>query len=308
MKTVADVILFSRHYHTESGDFVNVGYFKCSGVTYVSLYDVMNAAGMRSPCLLRLIETKRFFRSSDRGIAAFSAAPVVDVVKAIEEYKIARNTPIRFRHKLANVGSWLYHAFLAPVTVDGKKLGKKEKKAKKSVSDRSESSSAELPVEDFGVINHTVLGKTLTEITPDYISRTHSYTSACLPDESLFKASDIMRLLNLSKRVRAVGLSTVFVRFRGRGKTMEHIKFVPLTALTKYLKYASRKPEARALLEWLETEYKSDNKSDHKSEPAALRRESPVHEIESTTRSCIEELKAIRSKVDELLNSLDTLI
>jgi hypothetical protein len=304
MKTIADVVLYSLNYHTESGDFVNVGHFKYSGVAYVSLYDVMNAAGMRSPCLSRLVATKRLFRSSDRGIAAFSAAPVFDVVKAIEEYKIARNTPIRFRHRLAGVGSWLSDAFLSPITVDGKKRGEKEKKAKKSVSDRLASSSTELSQGDFGVIEHTVLGKTLTEITPDYISRTHSYTAACMPDESLFKASDIGRLLNLSEKVRAVGLSTVFVRFRGRGKTLEHTKFVSLTELTKYLKYASRKPEARALLEWLETEYKSDNKS----EPVTQRRESPVREIESTTRSCIEELKAIRSKVDELLNSLDTLI
>ena len=231
MKTVADVILFSMRYCTESGDFVNVGYFKYSGVPYVSLYDVMAAAGLRSPCLSRIVETKQLFRSSDRGIAAFIAAPVVDVVKAIDEYKTARNTPIRFRHKLANVGSWLYHAFLAPVTVDGKKRGKR--KAKKSVSDRSESSSAELSGGDFGVIKHTVLGKTLTEITPDYISRTHSYTAACMPDESMFKASDIVGLLNSSKKVRAVGLSTVFVRFRGRGKTMGHIKFVPFTALIR---------------------------------------------------------------------------
>lgn len=312
MKTIADVILFSMHYYTESGDFVNIGYFKYSGVVYVSLSDVMNAAGLRSPCLLRLIETKRLFRSSDMGIATFSAAPVFDVVKAIEEYKIARNTPVRFRHKLANVGSWLYHAFLAPITVDGKRRGKKENSAEKSVTGGSESSSTELSQVDFGVIEHTVFGKTLTEITPDYISRTHSYTSACMPDESMFKASDIVGLLNLSWRARAVGLSTIFVRFRDRGKTMDHIKFVPLTALIKYLKYASRKPEARELLKWFETEYKSDNNteynSDNKPGTATPQHVSPVREIESTTRSCIEELEAIRSKVDELIKSLGTLI
>ena len=299
MKTVADVNLLSTHYYAESGAFIIVGHFEYSGVPYVSLYDVMAAAGLRSPCLSRIVETKQLFRSSDAGIAAFSAAPVEDVIHGIKVYTTMRNTPKKFRYPLSKVSSWLYRTFLSTG-----EAGDKKKRGSKSVSARSEPSSAELSHGDFGVIEHTVLGKTLTEITPDYISRTHSYTSACMPAESMFKASDVVGLLNLSWRVKAVGLSTIFVRFRDQGKTMQHIKFVPLTDLIKYLKYASRKPEARALLEWFETEYKSDNKSESDEQPNV----SPVREIESTTRSCIEELETIRSKVDELLKNLGKLI
>lgn len=269
-------------------DGISVGHFVHNRTHYVVLKDIFKVLGlnMRNAYNRRWFTGSELFSSNKPFIAKFAAVPMRSLIENLKRYQDS----CRYDASVV-VGfliSWLYRTSAAVAN----------KHRRLDDGDRNYG---------VGLIEHNVSGNMLRELTRDYIQRTYRDTATSMPDQSLFVLSDISHILKLGKSARAHGFTVMYASVPTSAGYIAQRLCCTESSLRHYLQYRSRKPEARDLLKWLDSRFDADKTADDRP-TVEVAGKSPIAVISDTANGCVEELRAIRDRIDSLIADLGGLV